>query len=197
MLRSVKRGLTVAALVATASVCAAAQAEARAATHTAPRQFDRAVFSLRLAFSYLNTAALSGVSRREDLPLIQSAYTGDPIQTWYIQPITRDRYEIKSAYSGLCVTANGNDDYAPITQRTCQPLASQQWWFVSKQNFAYQVVDAKSGMCLNVSGGAGRGRALILYTCSSAGEENDLWVPTWLPDQPTGSLRHRHEGGRK
>ncbi|PPK62785.1 hypothetical protein V5P93_004040 [Actinokineospora auranticolor] len=51
------------------------------------------------------------------------------------------------------------------------------WSLTGGNNRRFRSVN--SGKCLNVQYGVGQGNALIQYTCSAGGVDNDVWLTVW------------------
>ena len=84
---------------------------------------------------------------------------------------------IVNAYSSKCIMpfARSTQSDACIDLATCDNSAIQNWQIKSASSGSYMVLNAVSGLCLNVNGGIGSaGTFIIQYPCSLA--QNMLWT---------------------
>ncbi|MFE4668802.1 RICIN domain-containing protein [Streptomyces sp. NPDC056716] len=168
--------------VATAALLAvpAAPAGAAASQQAAPPPLRQ--LTLRLASDAEQLAEVQGASVEDGAAVVQGAFSFGGSARWTAEDLGGGYVRFASVHSGKCLDVKNGDtaDETEIIQWTCDTGQHQQWRFVAKGN-GYQLVARHSGKCLNVKGGTGEGNPLIQYTCSSQGEDNDLWLPVWEP----------------
>lgn len=180
-MRSAGRRLTTTAVAVAAAAGLALTCltpAANAATGT-----DRQYVSLRLASDIGQTADVDGGSTANSAKIIQWTSTDSRNQLWRDEAVGDGYYRFANAKSGKClnVEGGGTANLTRVIQWTCGTSANEQWRPVRKGN-GYQLVARSSNKCLNVDGGAGKGRVLIQYTCSAKGGANDVWL---ISQEPT------------
>jgi hypothetical protein len=92
--------------------------------------------------------------------------------------------EIYSFWSNQCLQpANGSTDQgAAIVQERCNGSTAQQWTEVAVGGNIFHYVNALSGLCLDVRGGARNGAPVQQWTCN--GISNERWQPGEdIPDE--------------
>ncbi|MFE5858540.1 RICIN domain-containing protein [Streptomyces sp. NPDC056500] len=173
-------GLSVAVATLALAAVPATPAGATAAQQAAPPALQQ--LTLRLADDPGQIADVSGASQADGAEVIQWAWSTGSNARWTTEDAGGGYVSFAAVHSGKCIDVRGvsTADDTDVIQYTCNGGTNQQWRFVAKGN-GYQIVARHSDKCLNVRGGTGQGNRLIQYTCSSAGEENDVWLPVWEP----------------
>ncbi len=83
------------------------------------------------------------------------------------------------------ISAGGDvSQQGPVAMATGSDAAQQQWQLVRVYGQFYRMVNARSGMCLNLSGSDGV--SVLQWGCvPGQGAINELWIPTQRADPPS------------
>ncbi len=103
-------------------------------------------------------------------------------------------YEVKARHSGLCLDLP--DEGNQLQQRQCSGAPSQAWQFheVEAGKGKYELINAKSGKCMDVAGfDMAAGAVVLQWTCKATNNNNQLWYPIGNGDGTT-RLQAVHSG---
>jgi uncharacterized protein (DUF1800 family) len=120
---------------------------------------------------------VSGASRDDLAPAIQSGCTAGEDQQWLLEQTADGYYRITAKHSGKVLEVSGAslDDAAPVVQDAGDGSESQQWWLEPLGDDYYRLLARHSGKALDVSGASLEdGAPVIQY--SRHGGPNQEWL---------------------
>ncbi|MEW2121457.1 RICIN domain-containing protein, partial [Streptomyces sp. NPDC005474] len=130
------------------------------------------VYTLTAANSGKNAAVL-GDSLADGAAVVQKTVSGGPGQLWEAVDRGDGTFSLVNINSGKCMDQTGSTNAGTaIIQGTCNGASTQNWTFSGSA-----IVSARSGLCLDVSGGStAEDHAIIQWTCKNTA--NQQWSLT-------------------
>jgi ricin-type beta-trefoil lectin protein/uncharacterized protein DUF4476 len=190
MATSFKRITVVTALIATALVSAAADAQR---PYRGGRGLPPPPGTGRLRNAAQGMCLdVAGWAAAGDADVLLWACNDDPDQVWSFTPSG----ELRNALNGTCLDVAGTrgEQGANVDVLGCESLDDQRWTLVGRGNGTFELRNGKRGLCLDVNGRAGaRGGDVMLWACDGGADQ--LWSfeayapatrPVYQPLPPSG-----------